>query len=535
VSDPNNNPKTTKPTPKFCFSYIRFSRGTQAKGNSTDRQLEIAPRVARDKGWELDGNLSIADLGLSAFKKANLGSKGKLGAVLTAVQTGKIPKGSVMILEALDRLTRAQLDEAYDLFRDLLRAGLEIYVDKGGRHYTKDSLKNPIDLLIAIVELNAANEFSALLAERVGKAWRKKRENLVTKGERLTTRAVGWVDRETWKPIPQRVAIVKRIFKMYDQGHGISTIVRHFNREKVPTWGDKRHSKQGDWNSSYVSQLLHSRAVIGEFQPHVCQSAESGNYYRRSKAGEPIANYYPTIIDRDLFFRVQGKLGNSKKAARTDRIVNLFSGVAYCECGSKMYLANSMKKGIAHKYYTCWGKLKGLGCNAPSIRYEPIEAFFLALVGQNAHKLFADENGVAEKVQTLTGHLREIERQIETITAAMFEAGVNPVALVKKQAELEREADRVKGEIEIAEAKLTTKPKMAATELVKVTITELSKNANVRRQVREFILGNVERMTFSKSRGDVGVQFKSDSVGKLAHELLKREPRKTNARSIKPA
>lgn len=517
---PAIKPQATKTNLKVCFSYIRFSSGKQAKGNSTDRQLEIAPRIAREKGWELDENLSIADPSLSAYHKANLGPKGKLGAVLLGVQTNKIPKGSVMIVEALDRLTRAQLDEAYDLFRDLLRAGLEIYVDKGSRHYTKDSLKSPIDLLIAIVELNAANEFSAKLADRVGKAWRKKRDDLAASGKRLTQRTVGWIDAQTWKPISERVRIVKRIFKLYDEGHGISTIVRQFNREKVPTWGDKRHNKQGDWNSSYVSQLLHSRAVIGEFQPHVCQSAESGSYYRRSKAGEPIANYYPAIVDRDLFFRVQGKLGNSKKTAKTDRIGNLFSGVAYCGCGAKMYLVNSNKAGKPRKYYTCWGKLKGLGCNAPSIRYEPVEAFFLALVGQNAHKLFDDENGVAEKMQTLSGQLKEIERQIETITAAMFEAGVNPVALVKKQAELEREADKLKDELEITEAKLNQKKKISADELLAVTVEKLADNMTARRQVRDFILANVERMTFNKARDNFGVQFKSENVGKLAHEII---------------
>ncbi len=529
MTAPNETPKTTKANLKICFSYIRFSSGKQAKGNSTDRQLEIAPRVAREKGWELDENLSIADLGLSAFNKANLGSKGKLGAVLTGVQTGKIPKGCIVIVEALDRLTRAELDTAYDLFRDLLRAGLEIYVDKGGRHYTKDSLKNPIDLLIAIVELNAANEFSAKLADRVGKAWRKKRERLAESGERLTKRAVGWIDNQTWKPISERVRIVKRIFKLYDEGHGISKIVRQLNQEKVSTWGDKRNDKQGDWNSSYVSQLLHTRAVIGEFQPHVCQSADSGSYYRRTKAGEPIENYYPAIVSRDLFFRVQGKLGNGKKAAKTDRIGNLFSGVAYCECGAKMYMVNSNKKGAARRYYTCWGKLKGLGCKAPSMQYEPIELFFLKLVGDNAHKFFDDENGVAERVQTLNGKLKEVERQIERITEAVLGAGVNPAALAKKQEQLEREADRLKDEMEITESKITAKQKMAATEFVSMTLADLSKNMNVRRQVREFVLANVERMTFDKARDKVGVQFKSENVGKLAHKMLKNGSKQKTA------
>jgi hypothetical protein len=105
---------------KICFSYIRFSSEGQADGSSLDRESEIAPRVAREKGWTLREDLSAKDLGISAYKKLNLPM---LRCLIDGVNHGQIPAGSVMIIEALDRLTRAELEEAYDLFRDILNIG----------------------------------------------------------------------------------------------------------------------------------------------------------------------------------------------------------------------------------------------------------------------------------------------------------------------------------------------------------------------------------------------------------------------------
>ena len=96
---------------KECFSYIRFSSLKQAKGNSEDRQLEIAPRVAAEKGWFLREDLCVESLGLSAYKGSNLKI---INGIIEAAKAGGIPKGSVMIIEALDRLTRISIDVCAD-------------------------------------------------------------------------------------------------------------------------------------------------------------------------------------------------------------------------------------------------------------------------------------------------------------------------------------------------------------------------------------------------------------------------------------
>jgi len=487
---------------KTCFSYIRFSSAKQATGNSEDRQLEIAPRVAREKGWFLDESLSIADLGLSAWKKSNLGPKGKLGAVKEALRNGTIPKGAVMILEALDRLTRTELDEAYDLFRDLLRGGLELYVDKGSRHYTRESLKTPTDLLIAIIELNAANEYSTKLSGRCLSGWREAREGLAN-GKKLTKKVPGWIDAATWTPIRKHVAIVSRIFKLYDEGNGISSIVRLLNQEEVPTWG------KGDWNSSYVSQLLHSRAVIGEFQPHRTELAKTGDYYKRIKVGTPIENYFPAVIAPELFYRVQAKLGDNKKAPRTETLGNLFSGVAYCTCGSKMALVPS---GKGAKYYYCWSELKGLGCSAPSTRYEPLENGLVKFFNAFPEQLLRKETKNDDESFVLRGELAALEKQIENITSFVL-AGTATKALVEKQAQLEREVEELKNKLELAHARTvrgSTDTKQV--EYIKSNIAKLGEHVEFRRRVRDWLIANVSRLECDTDKGEFTMTFDSGGV-----------------------
>src|ERR1039458_3253236 len=113
---------------RICISYARVSSVIQTTEDKTgiERQLETARRVAREKGWMLDEKLSGVDLGLGAFKGKNLTDTAALGGLLKALKDGKIvtTPPPILICEAFDRLTRVDLDQAYDLFRDILRGGM---------------------------------------------------------------------------------------------------------------------------------------------------------------------------------------------------------------------------------------------------------------------------------------------------------------------------------------------------------------------------------------------------------------------------
>ena len=92
---------------KLAFSYRRFSSTQQRDGSSLERQLEMAVDVCSSMGWELVD--LPPDAGLSAFKGLNK-IKGALGTFLRKVKAGEIPKGSVLIIENMDRFSRNEVD-----------------------------------------------------------------------------------------------------------------------------------------------------------------------------------------------------------------------------------------------------------------------------------------------------------------------------------------------------------------------------------------------------------------------------------------
>src|SRR5690606_6486333 len=91
----------------IAYSYIRFSTSEQSKGDSLRRQIKLSEDYAVQNNLELDKSLNLRDLGVSAFKGDNK-DKGALSHFLKLVKEKKIQKGAFLIVESLDRLSRAQ-------------------------------------------------------------------------------------------------------------------------------------------------------------------------------------------------------------------------------------------------------------------------------------------------------------------------------------------------------------------------------------------------------------------------------------------
>ena len=108
-----------------AYSYIRFSSPEQAAGDSYRRQLDASTEYAKQKGLVLDDRLKLTDRGLSAFKGMHR-AKGTLGEFLRLVEAGKIPDGSVLIVENLDRLSREQVLDALNQFTSIIQAGIKL-------------------------------------------------------------------------------------------------------------------------------------------------------------------------------------------------------------------------------------------------------------------------------------------------------------------------------------------------------------------------------------------------------------------------
>ena len=104
-----------------AFSYVRFSHPDQRKGDSFRRQTDLAEAYAKEHGLALDTSLK-PDLAVSAYRGKNR-KTGNLAAFLNKITTGEVPRGSALLLESLDRLSREELEESFDLLRSIVQIG----------------------------------------------------------------------------------------------------------------------------------------------------------------------------------------------------------------------------------------------------------------------------------------------------------------------------------------------------------------------------------------------------------------------------
>lgn len=96
---------------KLAYSYVRFSSDRQKHGQSLSRQTKLSADWCAANGAVLDTELNLHDLGVSAFRGKNL-NEGALGAFVKAVDEGRVPKGSYLLIESFDRLSRQEVDVA---------------------------------------------------------------------------------------------------------------------------------------------------------------------------------------------------------------------------------------------------------------------------------------------------------------------------------------------------------------------------------------------------------------------------------------
>ncbi|MDB5350541.1 MAG: hypothetical protein JWN86_1788 [Planctomycetota bacterium] len=354
---------------RLAFSYIRFSTPDQSKGNSLKRQTEASKAWCDRNGYVLDTSLNLQDLGVPAFKGEN--AKAALGAFLRAIEEGRVPKGSVLVIESLDRLSRNQVDEAYDRFRSILRSGIEIVTLTPPEHFTTAGLNDLTKIITAIVYMSRAHEESATKAVRLKSAWASKRSKLGT--TKLTGKCPAWLklndDKTAFVVVHDRAEIVRTIFRLCLDGTGAHGIVKLLNRTQVPPMG-----YSNSWHKSYILKILNNRSVFGEYQPHTGHTARD-----RKPVGEAIPNYYPPIMSQGDFYRAKAILDAHKTHGRGPKgqdVANLFSGlIRDARDGHTMIL---VRKDASGPKLVSSGAAKGVaGCEYLSVSYKAVESAIL--------------------------------------------------------------------------------------------------------------------------------------------------------------
>lgn len=354
-----------------AYSYIRFSSRAQRGNDSIRRQLERSKEWAADQGLELD--TSHQDLAVSAFKGEHR-VKGALAKFLSMVESGQIARGSYLLVESLDRLSRETETQAINTLTGIALAGIKVVTLADGATY--DDQATAMDWMRALIVASRAREESVQKGQRVGAAWKRKKNEARTTGKPITKGVPGWLEVRdgiiTTKPGAEK--IIKRIFDDLELGLGAPTIARRLNEEGVKPFGRAK-----GWHASKIFVLTRTKEVCGEYQPrHWSSDSRVGE-----PDGDPIPGYYPVIISEAQWFRVQEAMSKRRHtgAGRKGKsFANLLTGMARCyQCGGRMFHHRSMPgpKSKGSTAMRCTNSIRSLCTMKKGFNYPPLEAAIL--------------------------------------------------------------------------------------------------------------------------------------------------------------
>jgi DNA invertase Pin-like site-specific DNA recombinase len=404
---------------------MRFSNREQGKGDSVRRQTELRDGWLSRNHATLDASLK-PDQGVSGFKGKHRANPDRhaLAAFLKLVERGRVPEGSYLIVESLDRLSREDIIPALSLLLNLIQAGVRV-VQLLPVEAVYDAGSNPMHLMMAIMELSRGHSESAMKSERVGAARAQERKRIRENQEVVTHKLPGWLEERGGRLVENAGAdAVRLIFRLAGRGYGAPAIQRKLAEENVPAIG-----RSGRWTQAYISLLLRDRRVLGEYQP--MRGAEKGGRLTRVKEGEPIIGYYPRVIEQGDWDRARA--GVAERQTYTGRVggegkVNIFAGVLkHARDGDSYIMSQRLSRTDGKEPRRFALLVNGRGDEGQvrkySVPYAAFEGAFLEQLREiDPHEILNGDQP-PDETAALAGRLSGVEAELAAAAAFMDENG----------------------------------------------------------------------------------------------------------------
>jgi hypothetical protein len=366
---------------------------------------------------------------------------------------GRIEAGTVLVIEAWDRLSRERPDKTIKLLSKLLEAGLSIGVCRLDDIFTEEDFGTHKFTTLAVF-IQLAHQESKQKSERVAASWQRRRELARSEGRMMTTTLPAWLEckAEEVRPIPERAAVVKRIFDLAGRGYGHTRIVKALTEEGIRPFGEHRISEgrkrshfSGRWTRQYVDEILSDKRATGFFQPRTID----GN-----PEGPPIPDYLPAIVSESEFLlaRAGAAKRRTKNGPRQRKYLNLFAGLlVHARDGGGFILHNKGTGARVELLLVNATGREGLSRNY-TFPYASFEKAILRRLREVKPEEIAPVASTSEpnRVEVLKAKLANVAQEIEGLTEDLRQ-GYSP-ALTAVLREKEAQQKSIKEELEREQA-----------------------------------------------------------------------------------
>jgi hypothetical protein len=422
----------------IIFVYLRYSSDGQADGLSFERQRAAAESYLASIG--IDKNAPevvwVEDPGFSAFHGEHLRA-GQLGKIVAQVRSRKVT-GGMLVCETVSRASRQGSFALLPLIQDFLNADFTIKLLDGPEAFNRNNVPKFLGTMLAL-QADLAHAESLAKSEYSIANWAKRREQARTNGTAFTSECPRWlrVVDDNYVPIRECVESVVKVFQLALNGWGVTRIVSYANKN---SW--VAPAKKPGWHLSLVNRLLQNKALLGEFQPYQRVNG------KRVPLGDPIAEYYPAVIDADLFYAVQGIRSKAAQfpRRRDENNYNYLLGLATCECGASWRRINKNSgKQAGYAVYACSNRVR----HVTDCPYMPARKFDNVFVGAACEQIPAllatdgqsdiekERLAIDAQLQDLHKRRESLVRFIEANADLEMELGDKLRSLVYERRELE--------------------------------------------------------------------------------------------------
>ena len=423
---------------KDCgVSYTRFSDGAkQSKGDSQDRQ----DRMFRDfcKRHNLTPLPEVfADRGRSGYRDEHR-KKGRFGQLVAAAKDGRFEPGTVIVVEAWDRLGRLRPDKQTELIAELLRTGVKIGICRLDDVFTEDDFGTHKWTTLAVF-VQLAYQESKQKADRIKETWVKRRERARSPERRpMSRRLPAWVKVVDGQmvPIPERVATLQKIFRLSADGYGGARLVKALADPDAgsPPFGGKK------WTVPYVRKILNDRRVLGECQPRDTDGKPEGPV---------IPDYYPRVISEEEYLLARagqaGRKGNGGRGAkpqyRDRKHVNVFrSLLTHARDGEGFFLHESIADGKSRMTLATTAGMNGRSKHTYTFPYLVFEDAVLGLLREvNPGDVLPPEKEERGREDVLRARLKAVRDDLAGLKEDLQGGYSKTLASVVREKELEEE------------------------------------------------------------------------------------------------
>ena len=283
------------PALKKVAAYARVSSGKDAMLHSLSAQVSYYnDYIQQQPGWVFAG--VYADEALTGTKDTRADFQRLLGDC----RQGKV---HMVLTKSISRFARNTVT-LLETVRELKNMGVDVYFEEQNIH----TMSADGELMLTILASYAQEEARSASENQL---WRVKRN--FESGKPWNCTMLGYrYDGSQLQIVPEEAEIVRRVFRLYQDGFGTQVIAKHLNRDGLLT-------RQGKpWIRNSVVLVLKNYAYTGNL---VLQRTYNENYITKRKMQNDgqLPQYHATdtheaIIDLDTFLAVQMEMERRAKA-----------------------------------------------------------------------------------------------------------------------------------------------------------------------------------------------------------------------------